>query len=173
MKVERYLASKGFIAIKDPESYSIPPGLPYKPDSSRRVYGLSMFHQLHCLVSYPVVFESTASRTFEECANVSEIMIRERYYDLLTGRMTPDDFKFVSGLGADGELPETVNSNHGAQHIDHCFDYIQQGIRCAGQMDLEYAVRLGDTAFLAGEHHCKNWARAIMLYEKLEPDMGV
>ncbi|KAK6070906.1 hypothetical protein SCUP234_09995 [Seiridium cupressi] len=88
-------------------------------------------------------------------------------------RMTPDDFKFVSGLGADGELPETVNSNHGAQHIDHCFDYIQQGIRCAGQMDLEYAVRLGDTAFLAGEHHCKNWARAIMLYEKLEPDMGV
>lgn len=90
-------------------------------------------------------------------------MIRSRYYDLLTGRMTPADFQFVTGLGGDGvDVPTTSELNHGAQHIDHCFDYLQSGIRCAGQMDLEYAVQRGTSGFLAGEHQCRSWVSDII-----------
>lgn len=44
----------GFIAIEKPSQYGIRPGLPYPAEPSKNVYGLSMFHQLHCLVSLPL-----------------------------------------------------------------------------------------------------------------------
>jgi hypothetical protein len=90
----------------------------------------------------------------------SQTLIRKRYYDFLTGRITPEDFKFVqgtSGQNGSNELPHLGDLHKGAAHIDHCFDYLQQGIRCAGQMDLEYPVGTGDAGFLAGEYRCKSW----------------
>jgi hypothetical protein len=81
-----------------------------------------------------------------------QTLIRERYYDFLTGRVTPEDFKFVqgtSGQNGSNELPHLADLHKGAAHIDHCFDYIQQGIHCAGQMDLEYPVGTEEAGFLA------------------------
>lgn len=86
-------------------------------------------------------------------------MIRERYYNLLTGRKGPDDFKTDSSH----ELPKTLELNNGLIHLDHCFDYIQSGIRCAGQMDLQYPFKYGHVGFLSGEQQCRSWVSCLPL----------
>lgn len=43
-------ASKGFIALENPEDYGLAPGRSLQ-NSTHQVYGVTMFHELHCLVS--------------------------------------------------------------------------------------------------------------------------
>jgi hypothetical protein len=45
------LASLGFVAIENAEKYDLPPGLSNLDDARFQNYGVSMYHQLHCLVS--------------------------------------------------------------------------------------------------------------------------
>lgn len=48
-------ASRGFIALERPEeTYGLRPGRQLVGHDTSQVYGVSMFHQLHCLVSHPV-----------------------------------------------------------------------------------------------------------------------
>ena len=46
------VAGDGIIAIPKKLTSNLPPSLPSDTDPEYNVYGVSMFHQLHCLVSY-------------------------------------------------------------------------------------------------------------------------
>ncbi|TVY84304.1 Oxidase ustYa [Lachnellula suecica] len=46
------------------------------------------------------------------------------------------------------------------EHLGHCFDYLRQGVMCAGDMTLEPAYKLGDAKGVNGwnvEHQCKDY----------------
>ncbi|KAG4422700.1 hypothetical protein IFR04_004178 [Cadophora malorum] len=47
-------------------------------------------------------------------------------------------------------------------HVNHCFDYIRQGIMCAGDMSMEGAADQGDSqgphiSGIGMKHECKSW----------------
>jgi len=47
-------------------------------------------------------------------------------------------------------------------HLNHCFDYIRQGIMCAGDMSIEGAADQGDSqgphiSGIGMKHECKSW----------------
>ncbi|KAI6092237.1 hypothetical protein F4821DRAFT_159472 [Hypoxylon rubiginosum] len=111
----------GFVAIQNPSQYGLPPGISDEhnpPDVE--VFGISMFHQLHCLMIIRDVFWANA------------------------GSKEADE--------------EEVH------HVNHCFDYIRQGIMCAGDMSIEGAAKMreGDTHVdrvngYGSSHQCKNY----------------
>jgi hypothetical protein len=88
----------GYVAIPDFENYGLSPGIPYPPNNSTSAYGVTMFHWLHCLVSQaqsqPLVVQVNVTTLLKH----EQIVIRECYYDLPTGRLAPDDFKIDSGM---------------------------------------------------------------------------
>lgn len=51
----------GKVVIENPESYDIEPGNQSGPDTQD--YGVSMFHQLHCLVWFTEIVKSQAYST--------------------------------------------------------------------------------------------------------------
>ncbi|KAI1962510.1 hypothetical protein LOZ58_002852 [Ophidiomyces ophidiicola] len=97
------------IVIEDPRKYGLPLGVPARPGAER--YGLSMYHQLHCLAS-----------------------IRETFYHKseLTSHVHMN------------KLRNQANESFLVQHIDHCFDYLRQSIRCSADLSVEWA-RVGST----------------------------
>ncbi|EME81791.1 uncharacterized protein MYCFIDRAFT_215483 [Pseudocercospora fijiensis CIRAD86] len=122
--------SKGYIEIAHPERYGLPEGITHPSDSSKSIYGLAMTHELHCL-----------------------IRIRTAFYDLVEGRLTPEDFHSPPRR----ELTKLLALDHGAFHLNHCFDYLQEGIRCAAHLDVQYPVMHGGAGILTGERMCKDW----------------
>ncbi|KAL2068248.1 hypothetical protein VTL71DRAFT_16346 [Oculimacula yallundae] len=63
-------------------------------------------------------------------------------------------------------------SMHHAGHLNHCFDYLRQGVMCAGDMTLEPTFELtGEDEGTRGvngwnvEHQCRNWQ---MMYDFAE-----
>jgi len=77
------------------------------------------------------------------------IMIRDIYYGLLQGRYNVSDF----GLNGATEVPFEI------KHAKHCFDYLQQSIRCAGLMQIELPHGEHRTVFDGywSDHQCKSW----------------
>ncbi|SMQ50007.1 unnamed protein product [Zymoseptoria tritici ST99CH_3D7] len=122
--------SKGYIEIAHPEQYGLPPGVRHPTDPDKSVYGLAMTHQLHCL-----------------------IRIRKIYYDFVDGRLTAESFHASPPL----ELTGILKLNHGSLHLNHCFDYLQEGIRCAAHMDVQYPDMANGVGILTGERMCKDW----------------
>lgn len=59
---------------------------------------------------------------------------------------------------------DTVSHKDHSIHLAHCFDYLRQGVMCAGDMTLEPAFELtGEDAGVQGvngwgvEHQCRNY----------------
>jgi hypothetical protein len=77
------------------------------------------------------------------------LLIRNQYFQLLDGSLNLTNYR----LGKDGILEAEV------KHIQHCYDYIRQGIMCAGDMTVEWPenpnVRDVDGEFVP--HQCKSW----------------
>lgn len=53
------------------------------------------------------------------------------------------------------------------KHLLHCFDYLRQGIMCAGDMTLEWPKeqKVGDGSKVDGwgvEHQCKSWVSILL-----------
>ncbi|WEW60174.1 hypothetical protein PRK78_005659 [Emydomyces testavorans] len=124
-------SQQGFILVHDWEKYDIPAGW---PANGQMKYGISMFHQLHCLTA-----------------------IREVFYDMLDG--TFDKKKF---LAADVNVgsPDFVPNGHGLWHVQHCFNYVRQGLQCAGDMSLEIPTYFNGTPIVVGwnsPHKCRSW----------------
>jgi len=46
-----HTAGYGFVKVQDPEKFNLTGGLPYNSTENTEIYVMSMFHQLHCLVS--------------------------------------------------------------------------------------------------------------------------
>lgn len=72
--------------------------------------------------------------------------------------------------------PAPEHTHENANHIPHCFDYIRQGLMCAGDMTLEKAkvnadgVRIRDVNGWGVEHECKNWDDVMRWSEKHRSD---
>jgi hypothetical protein len=90
---------------------------------------VSVFHQMHCLVSSPVKFLPLTNLA-------CKFAIREGYYDTRAGE--PD------------KIP--------AAHLNHCFDYIRQAIMCFSDMTLEWIPEggIGSTGW-GYQHTCRNY----------------
>ncbi|KAK8006874.1 riboflavin aldehyde-forming enzyme [Apiospora arundinis] len=122
--------SRGFISLSQPQQqYGLGLGRPVKNDPDSQVYGVTMFHQIHCL-----------------------IMIRKTYYGLLRGQYDLTAINNASGQ----------NIPHEILHNDHCFDFLQQSIRCAGLMQIELPNENGRMIFdgYGSQHTCKSWGRS-------------
>ncbi|CAL3963528.1 unnamed protein product [Diplocarpon coronariae] len=117
----------GTISIHNPIQYGFPRGIPAAHTPGSQVYGISMYHQLHCL-----------------------IIIRKLYWGAMRGE------KNLRIAGGEKEFAEDV------LHVSHCFDYIRQGIMCAGDMSLEGAAStdVGKESNVDGmgwPHQCRSW----------------
>lgn len=121
---------KGYIEIARPEQYGLPPGITHPSDPNKSIYGLAMTHELHCL-----------------------IRIRTAFYDLVEGRLTPEDFHSPPRR----PVEKLLALDHGAFHLNHCFDYLQEGLRCAAHLDVQYPVMHSGAGILTGERMCKDW----------------
>ncbi|KMP00330.1 hypothetical protein CIRG_00472 [Coccidioides immitis RMSCC 2394] len=124
-------SQQGFILVKDWEKYDIAAGW---PANGQMKYGISMFHQLHCLAA-----------------------IRKVFYDMLQGTFDKEKF-----LAADVNVgsPDFVPNGHGLWHAQHCFNYVRQGLQCAGDMSLEIPTYFNGTPIVVGwnsPHKCRNW----------------
>jgi hypothetical protein len=120
------LGTLGFVNVDDPDRYGLPPGMPY--NGTTKVYGVSMFHQLHCLVrpsvglpltSSPLSSTSISRHLFPQLSkppNIPQRMIRNVFW-----------------------ASSSQVSDHESEHVAHCFDYLRQGIQCGGDMSLEWA----------------------------------
>ncbi|KAF2218101.1 hypothetical protein CERZMDRAFT_92721 [Cercospora zeae-maydis SCOH1-5] len=130
--------SKGYIEIAHPERYGLPPGVKHPSDPNKGIYGLAMTHELHCL-----------------------IRIRTAFYDLVEGRLTPEDFHSPPRR----EVTKLLALDYGAFHLNHCFDYLQDGIRCAAHLDVQYPVMHSGAGILTGERMCKDWNFVVGILE--------
>ena len=101
----------GYITIPNPKAYNLRPGVEYGRKNSSEIFSISFYHQLHCLA-----------------------MIRHAYYHPLNAHMHSHDSRSPLGLGS----PASETAQRTA-HLDHCFDYIRQGITCAADMTVEWA----------------------------------
>ena len=89
-----------------------------------------MFHQLHCLVRvFGVIKLEGALYPF---ADNLQSLVRISYYAALNGTIPPPSHQ----PGIDLLSKEKQNMLQRA-HIAHCFDYVRQGIMCAGDMTIE------------------------------------
>ncbi|CAF9925125.1 MAG: hypothetical protein ALECFALPRED_002911 [Alectoria fallacina] len=99
----------GAVVVPNAKAYGLKSGIPMEtgPD----VYGVSMFHQLHCLT-----------------------VIRASYYAALNGTLPPFTQPGIELLSEEKRLMLLRG------HTAHCFDYLRQGIMCAGDLTIESAV---------------------------------
>ena len=131
---------KGFVLISDPQQYGLPKDT-FPGRSGHDHFGTSMFHQLHCLG-----------------------MIRYAYHDALK----------LGAASAEGPDPSRPHEKHDKRssdgfmgHIAHCFDYIRQGIMCAGDLSLEWGhpSEEGSTRRIFDgwdiPHQCRSWDQAV------------
>ena len=59
--------------------------------------------------------------------------------------------------------PTSNATTHGLWYISHCFDFIRQGIQCAGDMSLEWPDQINGQALVPGwnnPHECISWDAA-------------
>jgi len=85
------------------------------------------------------------------------MMIRDKYWEALDGKLSLNIMETEEGELLTRQM----------LHINHCFDYIRQGIMCAGDMSLEGAIKgtadlqpTDDLRRINGwgsSHECKNF----------------
>lgn len=85
-------------------------------------------------------------------------MIREIYYGMLQGTHSASDYNNTSG----SEVAFAV------EHTEHCFDYLQQSIRCAGLMQIEAPHGSRNNVFDGywTEHTCKSWTSILEFMDR-------
>lgn len=147
-----YVATKnaqGFIYIPNARELNLPPGS-QKSDGSGELYGISMFHQIHCLVSLnPNILVPSADG--------AQAAIRHVFWQLMDGKLDPVEFEASDG---DTTSPNYVPHDHGLWHIKHCFNYVRHGLQCAGDTTIEIPTLFnGHTVFLGWNttHQCRNY----------------
>lgn len=123
----------GFIAI--PHTEAAQRGLPlaedFPDDSSKGIYVLSGFHQLHCVV------RPAPSLRLLPYTNSSQIYLRDIIRDLRAGGSVDD--RLV--------------------HINHCYDALRQAIQCAADDTPLYAPEWPSRLTGDGQLRlCRNWA---------------
>lgn len=90
-------------------------------------------------------------------------MIREIYYGVLLGDFNATEYQAeLEGAASHGDH-EHAHDKAGKwfkiKHTKHCFDYLQQSIRCAGLMQVELPQGPDRNIFdgYGSPHTCKRW----------------
>lgn len=77
-------------------------------------------------------------------------MLRDIHFGLLQGKYNASDYDSASGS----------EQSFVFEHTEHCFDFLQQSIRCAGlvQIELPHGARNNVFDGYGSEHTCKSWS---------------
>ncbi|TID17802.1 uncharacterized protein E2P81_ATG10777 [Venturia nashicola] len=124
-------SEQGFIYIPNARELNLPPGV-YK--NGNEMYGISMFHQLHCLGA-----------------------IRHTLWQLMDGNLDPIEFAAMDG---DTTSPQFVPHDHGLWHLKHCFNYVRHALQCYGDTTIEIPTYFdGHKIFLGWNttHQCRSF----------------
>lgn len=86
-----------------------------------------------------------------------QIMIRDLYYNALHSNTNESSHNHGSG-----DLAFEI------EHTEHCFDYLQQSIRCAGLMQIEVPHGSRNNVFdgYGTEHTCTSWTSVVDFMDK-------
>ncbi|KAK9424904.1 putative Tat pathway signal sequence [Seiridium unicorne] len=107
----------------------------YGGNTEEKMYGISVFHQLHCLGG-----------------------VRKMLWDIIYGRADVEHL-----LAAYPENATEFNfeaTTHGLWHVNHCLDYVRQALQCNADLSLEWPVEVNGETLVVGwdnVHECKNW----------------
>jgi len=125
---------KGAIEVPDPKQWHLEGGYPVSngTSSTSELYGLSMFHQLHCLATLKSEFAKFVKNSPGET--------------------------HIAGRDEDGRDEGII----GPEHLEHCFDYLRQAIMCAGDLTLEKAIVKDGVPIASVDgwgvvHQCQDW----------------
>ncbi|OQD64269.1 hypothetical protein PENPOL_c008G04893 [Penicillium polonicum] len=125
------LNDQGFIYVPNWEDLKLPPG---GVVHGEMMYGISMFHQLHCLGA-----------------------IRHVFWQLMDGKLDPVAFEALDGDTTD---PNFIPRGHGLWHIEHCFNYIRHALQCYGDTTMEVPTDFNGQLIFIGwntTHQCRNF----------------
>ncbi|KAJ5887079.1 hypothetical protein N7504_011126 [Penicillium tannophilum] len=125
------LNDQGFIYVPNWEDLKLPPG---GVVHGEMMYGISMFHQLHCLGA-----------------------IRHVFWLLMDGKLDPVAFEALDGDTTD---PNFIPRGHGLWHIEHCFNYIRHALQCYGDTTMEVPTDFNGQLIFIGwntTHQCRNF----------------
>ncbi|KAJ6139791.1 hypothetical protein N7471_006277 [Penicillium samsonianum] len=125
------LNDQGFIYVPNWEDLKLPPG---GVVHGEMMYGISMFHQLHCLGA-----------------------IRHTFWQLMDGKLDPVAFEALDGNTTD---PNFVPRGHGLWHIEHCFNYVRHALQCYGDTTMEVPTDFNGQLIFIGwntTHQCRNF----------------
>lgn len=83
-------------------------------------------------------------------------MLRDIHYGLLQGKYNASEYDSTGGSSSSEQA-------FVFEHTEHCFDFLQQSIRCAGLVQIELPRGSRKTVFdgYGSEHTCQSWS-AIM-----------
>jgi len=125
------LAGDGIVEVPTEYTYNLPASLPApnNPDKAK-VYGVSMFHQLHCLVSLAAAIDL-------QFTDKTQNFLRFAYYPEGITDMDSEEIEF---------------------HRDHCLDYIRQAIMCNGDVTFEPLTQVGING-MGAIHQCRDFDR--------------
>lgn len=137
--LETYIIVKegnGFITIEQPESPVLPPPINRPAGSDLDRFCLTVFHQLHCLVSVVPSTYTYLSRSVIH--SWCQRGIQEAFYE------------FIKDPSTEPKLG----------HFNHCVDYLREGIMCYGDTALEGQSTYSSKERANGNgsnHVCKNF----------------
>lgn len=130
----------------------------------------AVFMEYPCFISSIASLVSSSSHIFSirchggpgRTEGNFQIMIREIYYGLLLGDYNATQYvSMTDGHRVNGHEHEHDKSDwwFKIEHTKHCFDYLQQSIRCAGLMQIELPHGPDRNVFdgYGSPHTCKRW----------------
>ena len=120
------------------------------------MYGISMFHQLHCLVSgasgHYIYLSSNSALT-----SPPKGAIRHTFWQLMEGNLDPVAFEALDGDTTD---PNFIPRGHGLWHIEHCFNYVRHALQCYGDTTMEVPTDFNGQLIFIGwntTHQCRSF----------------
>ncbi|RAQ47438.1 hypothetical protein AFGD_008739 [Aspergillus flavus] len=121
----------GFIYVPNWEELKLPPG---GVIHGEMMYGISMFHQLHCLGA-----------------------IRHTFWQLMEGKLDPEALEALDGDTTD---PNFIPNGHGVWHIEYCFIYVRHALQCCGDTTIEVRTDFNGQLIFIGwnsTHQCRSF----------------
>ncbi|XHG07808.1 hypothetical protein AWENTII_010940 [Aspergillus wentii] len=141
------LNDQGFIYIPNWEELKLPRG---GVVHGEMMYGISMFHQLHCLVR--LFYAACGSKL-----TTAQGAIRHTFWQLMDGKLDPAAFEAMDGDTTD---PGFIPKGHGLWHIEHCFNYVRHALQCYGDTTIEVPTDFNGQLIFIGwntTHQCRNF----------------
>ncbi|KAF2197594.1 hypothetical protein GQ43DRAFT_424242 [Delitschia confertaspora ATCC 74209] len=96
-------------------------------------------------------------------------LLRKQYWTLMDAVLEEDP----------DAAHELAVKQHGSMHTGHCFDYLRQGIMCAGDMSMEWPrdePNGGKRIHVDGwgiPHKCKSWVSFQSFFARTMPNKGI